>query len=50
MIAKPVMRGFTASKFKRDMAITAVLSTAAVIAHRVFFVEPHKQRYADFYK
>lgn len=38
------------SRFKRDMVITTVISIAAMVAWRVGVVQPHKQRYADFYK
>ncbi len=50
MSPAPQMRGFLVSRFKRDMIITTVISVAAMVAWRVGVVEPHKQRYADFYK
>ncbi|ODN05257.1 Cytochrome c oxidase subunit 6C-2 [Orchesella cincta] len=48
--AAPQMRGFLVSRFKRDMVISLVASICTVTAWRLFYVNPRKQRYADFYK
>jgi len=50
MVPKPQMRGFTITKFKRDMIGTFILATVAAFAHRTFIALPRRQAYADFYK
>jgi len=50
MAAKPIMRGFLVSRFKRDMIGTVIVATIAVTIHQLTMVQPHKKRYAEFYK
>lgn len=50
MGAVPQMRGFLVSRFKRDMVIMLAASVVTVSAWRLLYVNPRRQRYADFYK
>lgn len=49
-IPKPVLRGLHNASIKRNLAVSGVLCVISVIAFKVFYVDPKKQAYADFYK
>lgn len=49
-IAKPVLRGLHNATIKRNLAVSAVLMTIAVVAVKYIRNEPKKRDYAEFYK
>ena len=49
-MAAPQMRGLVISKLKRDLVITAVISTACVLGYKYGIQNPRIKRYEEFQK
>uniref|UniRef100_A0A182PJR2 Uncharacterized protein n=1 Tax=Anopheles epiroticus TaxID=199890 RepID=A0A182PJR2_9DIPT len=49
-IPKPVLRGLHNATIKRNLIVSGVLCTIAVVALKVLHNDPKKQDYAEFYK
>ncbi|ETN61296.1 mitochondrial cytochrome c oxidase subunit VIC [Anopheles darlingi] len=49
-IQKPVLRGLHNATIKRNLIVSGVLCTIAVVAMKVLHNDPKVQDYAEFYK
>ena len=49
-LPKPQMRNLLQASIKRNLAMTAGVSTGAVAAYYFLVKAPRKQKYAEFYK
>ena len=49
-LPKPQMRNLLQASIKRNLAVTAGVTTAAVAAYYFLVKAPRKQQYAEFYK
>lgn len=49
-LPKPTLRGLHQATIKKNLAVSAVLVTIAVIAMKFGHNDPRKRDYAEFYK
>ena len=49
-LPKPQMRNLLQAAIKRNLAVTAGVTTTAVAAYYFLVKAPRKQKYAEFYK